>query len=339
MTAFVAVGARAQSASATTLTPTKPTITSPGGVLLAVLTTKSTSVHGTATPNWTRVGEQIQASAGFSASLWIAPDSAAAPVFTWTGAVASSAQLSYYSSAVGPVEAAIATLALNSGTGITHSSASITSTRTNALAVYVDVAAANTALATPTTWTENSDQGSSTDAGRTVWGSKALSSVGSTSGDISVTGANAPWVQWQVELRPAVGDGLEGSKFETSAWYEPGTGASISKAETSAWYEPDTGVAVSNIEVGAWLENPSEVNVSIIESGAWLVREPEEIEVSLMETGAWLDKEPEGIEISIIESGIWLDKIPAPRKKVPISLALIIGSTYPFECILESDSS
>jgi hypothetical protein len=255
MSAFAAVGTRAQSASAATLSPAKPAITgNAGGVLLAVVTSKNGAVHACSTPGWSRIGAQVSASASFTASLWIAPESADAPVFTWSGAAACSAQVAYYWDSLGPMEVSVAALTLNSGTDLNHSTAAFASTRANALAVYVDVAAANTALAAPAGWIERVDAGSATDAGRTVWGDKALGAAGSSSGAIAVVGANADWVQWQVELLVALGDGLESSKMETGAWFDPGEGLDFAK-----------------IEVGAWLENPNEVSISVIEVGAWLV--------------------------------------------------------------------
>ena len=239
---YVTTGARAQSASAATLTPAKPTIEQSGGVLLAVVTSKNNATHATATSGWTRVGAQVNSGASFTASLWIAPASAAAPVFTWTGAVACSAQVAYYFDLAGPMDVSVNASSVNAGTGITHSCFGFNSTRANALAVYIDVAAGNLVLAQPTGWTERVDGGSATDVGRTVWGDKALGAAGSASGAISVAGANAAWVQWQVELRIA----LAAANFEAS------------KLETGAWLDVPEGLAVSKLEVGAWLEVGSE---------------------------------------------------------------------------------
>jgi hypothetical protein len=254
MPAFVAVGTRATSAGAATISPAKPTIVgNAGGVLLAVVTSKNNAVHSCSTSGWSLVGSQINSGASFTASLWIAAEGAAAPTFTWTGSVACSAQVAYYWDSLGPMDVSVSASSNANGTTSTHTSAAFTSTRANALAVYIDVAAANTALATPAGWTEQVDAGSATDAGRTVWGDKVLGASGSSSGAISVTGAAAAWVQWQVELRVATSTGLDASKMEAGAWYDPGTGVDAAKIEVGAWLESPTEMAVAKIEVGAWL--------------------------------------------------------------------------------------
>lgn len=273
MPAFVSAGARATSASASTITPVKPTtVGNAGGVLLAVITTNNNATHSTATLGWTRIGAQVNSGAGFTASLWIAAQAAANPVFTWTGAAPASAQISYYWDVNGPIDTTVAAFTNNNGTANPHTTAAFNSTRANALAVYVDVVDSNaSALATPAGWTEDVDGGTAAgDVGRTAFGSKILGAAGSSSGAISVSGASAAWVQWQVELTYAPGDGLESSKLETGAWYEPEAGVNFSKLETGTWYEPDTGLNFSKLEVGAWLEAPTEVAVSKMEVGAWL---------------------------------------------------------------------
>jgi hypothetical protein len=72
------------------------------------------------------------------------------------------------------------------------------------LVIYIDAAAANTAIAQPTGWTERLDGGSATGATRNANGDKTVASSGGSSGNISVTGANAAWVMWQIELHERV---------------------------------------------------------------------------------------------------------------------------------------
>lgn len=232
------IGTRSQSAGATTLTPAKPTVLGQGGILLAVVTTKNNETHSTVTGGWTKLA-QINSGASFTASLWIAPEGSSAPVFTWTSSVACSAQIAYYVGVDGPIESGgIGGSTNNNGTTSTHSTAAFNTTKNDALVVYVDVSAANTALAAPAGWTENNDTGSATDAGRTVFGSKAVTTSGTSSGAISVTGAAAAWVQWQVELYRKDGNTAEFSKAEVDAWLDPPSGFSASKIEFAAWLEP-----------------------------------------------------------------------------------------------------
>lgn len=250
---LVRVGARVQSAGATTLTPTKPTVdSSTAGAMLAVLFTKNNATHATATSGWSLVS-QVNSGASFTASLWIARASAAAPVFTWTGSVACAAQIAYVDGAEGVVSLTPGAISSNSGTTATHSTASLNSTRAGATVVYIDVAAANTAMAAPSGWTELADAGSATDAGRHVWGSKDLTTSGSASGAISVTGANAAWVQWQVQMADAAAAGAETSKLETGAWLDIPSGAVASKMEIGAWLDL-ADCRFSKIEIGAWLD-------------------------------------------------------------------------------------
>ncbi len=251
--AFIAAGTRATSAGATSISPLKPTVLGNGGKLLCVVTSKNNATHATATPGWTIVGTQVNSGANFTASLWEAVESAAAPTFTWTGSVAASARIVYYVSPDAPA-GLVGAVSSNSGSVNPHTSTAIISTRNQSLFVYLDVAAANTALATPGGWTEDDDSGSATDAGRTAFGSKAAPTTGANSGAISVTGAAADWVQFQVEVRvdaPPAGFGT--SKVEVGAWADPPAGLATSKAEVGAWIEPNV-VGFSKVEVGAWLD-------------------------------------------------------------------------------------
>lgn len=250
---YNSVGTRSQSAGAATLNPAKPTAASANGLMLAVVTSKNNATHSTATSGWTLVA-QVNSGASFTASLWRAKGNAAAPTFTWVGSAACSAQIAYFDDPANAVDTAIGSITNNNGTTSTHSTSAITTTRDNILAVYVDVAAANTALATPSGWTENSDTGSATDAGQTTWGSKSVASSGGSSGAISVTGANAAWVQFQVEV---MGEAAANS-------------LQVSKAEMGAWVEPPSGLTMSKVEMGAWLDAPNQFDVSKVEMGAWL---------------------------------------------------------------------
>ncbi len=253
---YTSVGTRNASAGAASIAPAKPTVNGQNGILLAVVTSKNNATHSTATGGWSQIGTNVNSGASFTASLWIAAESAAAPTFTWTGSVACSGQIAYYSDPAAVTSSTIGASTNNTGSTSTHSTSAIVTTANLSLAVYIDVAAANTALTSPGgVWTQNNDTGSATDAGRTTFGSQSFATSGTSSGAISVTGANAAWVQWQVEvLEVAATAGFETSKAEAAAWYEPPDGFDTSKAEVAAWYEPPSGFDTSKVEVGAWLD-------------------------------------------------------------------------------------
>lgn len=285
---FIAVGTRAQSAGAATISPAKPTVSGVSGCLIAVVQSKNNGIHATATAGWTKLS-QTNSGASFTASLWIAAEGAAAPTFTWTGSVACAAQIAYYTDPANSVNATVSVSGTTgAGTTATHTSTGFTSDAINVLAVYVDAAAANTAIATPSGWTEDVDGGSATDAGRTAFGSKAIATNATGSGNISVTGATAAWVQFQIELKGSAASGAQASKVEADAWLDPVSGAGASKIEAGAWLDTPTGGASSKVEAVAWLD-AAQLYASKIEGSAWL-DPPAGCDVSEMEAIAWLDR-------------------------------------------------
>lgn len=235
---FISVGTRSQAASDTGRTPALPSgVTSGRGVLLCAVHSKNNAVHSTATAGWTKVG-QWDSGASFTVSLFMAVGGASAPAISWTGAAACAAQIAYYDDANNPVSATLGQTSFNTGTGNPHTSTGFNTTGDESLVVYFDVAAANTALGAPSGWTENNDAGSATDAGRHVWGSKKVPVEGSASGNISVSGANAAWVQGQVEILRDVQPGLMSVKLEVGGWLSVPDGLASSKLEVGAWLTP-----------------------------------------------------------------------------------------------------
>lgn len=261
---FNAIGARSQSAGAASIAPSLPTLVTNGnGLLVCVVTSKNNATHSTATGGWTKLG-QVNSGASFTASVFTARQGSGAPTVTWTGSVACSAQIAYYAAPDGALDSTLGNSTSNSGATATHSTTAITTGRANSLAIYVDVAAANTAIGTPSGgWAEDVDAGSATDAGRTAFGSKSIAASGASSGAISVTGANAAWVQWQIELRLTAppSPSFQVSKEEVLAWYDPPDGFDVSKEEILAWYDPSDGFAVSKMEVLAWYDPATSINV------------------------------------------------------------------------------
>lgn len=195
---YVAVGSRANSSGATSRAPALPTTRTNGDLLIAICGSKNNATHSVSGTGWTKIA-QVNSGANWTVSLcWlIVNGSEAAPTISWTGSVACFAHVIQYS---GTSATPFGASNSNTGTTSTHSCTQITTTGSNSMVVYLDGAAANTALATPSGWTENNDSGSTTGATRDTAGSKTIASSGTGSGDISVTGANDAWVMWQYEL-------------------------------------------------------------------------------------------------------------------------------------------
>ncbi len=192
--AYVAAGTRAH-ANAATLTPALPTGT--GNLIIAYCGSENNAVHSTATSGWTK-GSQTNSGAGFTASWFWALNPAAAPVITWTGSTVCGARCYRFSGAhtSGPIGA----YSVNSGSIATHSSASITTTAAGSHVIYLDFVSANTSLATPAGWTQYSSSGNGTFTTANTVGGKDVTTLGATSGAISITGSANPWVQSQLEL-------------------------------------------------------------------------------------------------------------------------------------------
>jgi hypothetical protein len=237
MPVYEGSGSRTQSASDTSRSPAKPSVGGVSGVLYALVTSHNNDTHSCSDSNWQKVA-QANAGGSFTASLWRAPETASAPTFTWPNAAACAARIAYFADPSNALEAAPGSTTSNSGTANPHTTSSITSTRDNSLFVYFDAAAANTAIAQPTGWTEETDAGSGTDGGRTAIGTKDAGSSGSSSGAISVNGANAAWVQFQVEIRGTAPVGFQVSKESVTAWLEPVPGFAVSGMSVLAWLEP-----------------------------------------------------------------------------------------------------
>lgn len=250
---YFSASARAAAAAVTTITPGLPSGQS-RGVVYAVVSSANNAVHATATTGWTKKG-QWNSGANFTVSLFYADRSAVAagPTVTWAGAANASGQCTGWDDPLNPLIADPGTVVSNTGTGTNHSSASFNATAPDSLAIYFDLCAVNTALATPAGWTEHADAGSATDAARTVFGSRSLTNTGDASGAIAVVGGNAAWVQLQVELRTLAATGQQTAKAEAGAWTAPTDGLMTAKAEAGAWTAPTDGLTAAKVEAGVWL--------------------------------------------------------------------------------------
>lgn len=201
---FYATGTASQTAAATTITPALPAALRMGDIIFASLATENNNTHSTATSGWNSL-VQTNSGATWRHSIWWAlyDGTTAAPVFTWTGSVSASARCWHYRR--GYTEGTpVATLGtVGTGTGATHSSTGGNTTQNNVVAQYIDHANANTALGAPGgSWTERFDAGSNTGPYRLVAGDQDITTSGSGSGNLSMSGATAAWVQQQLEIFP-----------------------------------------------------------------------------------------------------------------------------------------
>lgn len=271
---FAGAGTRVQSASAATLTPafTMPAGV-PSGVRLAVVQVKNNDVITTATLGWAKIDQQ-NSGAGLTAALFIGEAGAANPVFTWATAAACGALQWAYGCGFGVVETSIwGALSFAVGAANPHTSPSITTTRDRSLVVYADAGVANTALAAPAGWTEDFDNGSAVDVGRTTVGSKRLDTSGSASGNISVTGSAGAWVQFQVEILTTLPPpGLTLAEEEVAAWVAPDGGLAIAEEEITLWVG-DPGLVVAEEEIVGWIGEPG-LTVAEEEIVLWLGEAP-----------------------------------------------------------------
>jgi len=198
---YGAAGTYAASSGATSRNPALPTGVTSQSELWAAVGSKNNATHSSSTSGWTKVAQQ-NSGASWTVSLWrytgADATSASSITVTWTGSVASFGQSWREQGRRGTDP--LGTPSVNSGTTSTHSTTGVTTTSSGSRVMYVDSAAANTVLATPGSWTEDLDNGSATGTTHLTVGGRDLGSSGSSSGNISVTGAAAAWVQWQIEL-------------------------------------------------------------------------------------------------------------------------------------------
>lgn len=200
---YLNVGTAAVSAGATSRNPALPAARTNGNILIAVVGSKNNATHSIGGTGWASLASQTNSGTGWTVSYWwrVVNGSEAAPTISWTGSAACFGQIVQYTRQNSDTTAPFGTIGTaGTGTGSTHTSTGFNSTRNNSLIIYFDAAIANTAIAQPTSWTERFDAGSATSVTRFAGGDRAITTSGSASGNISVTGAAAAWVQRQFEL-------------------------------------------------------------------------------------------------------------------------------------------
>jgi hypothetical protein len=279
-------GAVNASAGATTITPAKPTVDGSKGRMLAILCTKNNATHSTTTTGWSNLA-QVNSGASFTVSIWEAPETSANPVFTWTGSVACEAAIWYFADPNNPMAALAVGSTANTGSANPHTSTSFNASANDVLAVCVDGGAAATNLNLPSGWGNANNKASATSGTALSVCTKAIATSGSASGAVSVNGAAAAWVQWQLEAKIVAAAAGETSKLEDVAVLEPTDGLSESKLEVVAVLEGTPGDGVSKMEAVAWLDKLS---------GEWtklevdaLLEPPPGLDASKLEVVAWLD--------------------------------------------------
>lgn len=197
-------GALTATAAAVTVAPAfgvDPDDPKNGDVCVAMITTENNASHSCATSGWNFLVQNNGTS--LTQSLWWARKTSVAlsvPTVTWTGSADVSARIFEFKNCrlTDPPVALIGTF--GSGTTTTHTSTGGNTIANDSLVAYFDTCNANTALGTPAGWTEFVDSGSATGPYRTTVGSKAMTTSGSASGNISVTGGGTSWIQQQVEF-------------------------------------------------------------------------------------------------------------------------------------------
>lgn len=218
---FVNNVARSSSGGATTTSPTLPGSRVTGNILIAFAGFKAAGTPTLTTgPGWVVIDTQTVGTWSAIVAWRRIDGTEAAPTFTSPGG--SVANFSQALQMTGPdpnMVSPIGAKSANTGSTSTHSVNALTTTRNASGVIYLDAAAANTALTSPGgVWTQDIDQGSATGATRDSMGHSYVATSGSSSGNISTTGANAAWVMWQIEL-------LSSGPVDTIQETRPFTGA------------------------------------------------------------------------------------------------------------------
>lgn len=202
--AYVAAGTASNSTGdPASITPALPAGIVAGDLLLYVCGTSSgdTAPGHSVAAGWTELNEDPEGLSRASLGYRIATGSDSAPVISFSGGASYSARGQVFAYRGNRNESPFASGAdgVNSGSSSTHSKTEETSTEADVTFIYADWCAANTALGTPTNYTEDSDGGGT--AGRITIGHRDIATTATGSGAISVTGGNAEWVMWLFQVR------------------------------------------------------------------------------------------------------------------------------------------
>jgi hypothetical protein len=187
-----------------------------GDLLLCVTHSENSATHSISGTGWNILTQHTGPTSCQVSYAWRIYDGTDVnPTISWTGSADASARVHLFRDtreAGTPVN----TLGTHgSGTTTTHTSTGGVTTANDVLAVYYGLSRANTAAATPSGWSERFDSGSSTGPVRHYGGDKPIVTIGSGSGDISITAGGTEWIQRQLELLPhSLGDQTHGGEVE-----------------------------------------------------------------------------------------------------------------------------
>jgi len=262
------VGTLSTATGQTSRAPALPSAAQRGDTLIATCASENNDTHSCATTGWSKLG-QTNSGAGWTVSHWVAiydPDNAhsgatAGPTITWANSNDASAQVAAYRDGKGSGTVAAYLGTVGAGTTSTHTATGGNTTANNVLAAYGDHATANTALGAPGgSWTERVDAGSATGPCRIVFGDQEIATSGTGSGNLSMTGANAAWVQQQFEIYAAANTQTNLTEREDFGAGDSGNCASVSYEaadtfNTLLW--TGTGGTTSLIGAGAIAINPA----------------------------------------------------------------------------------
>lgn len=198
---YIAAGALSTATGQTSRTPANPSGIMRGDLLIAVCHKENADTVSVSGTGWTLGGNIANDSSQSAAWAWAIYDGSIGDVtFSWSTSNDASARTFAYRDTKADGTPVLALGTKGSGNGTTHTSTGGNTTQNDSLAVYFDLCQANTALGTPGSWTEDGDSGSATGPTRIAYGSQEIPTSGTGSGNISVTGGNARWIQFQLEI-------------------------------------------------------------------------------------------------------------------------------------------
>lgn len=226
--AYLNVGTLSSFSGNTSVTPALPGLRANGNILIAEVMTKNGATHSLSGSGWTAIHAQQSNGSSMTVSRWWrwVDGTEAAPTISWSGSAAGYARIAQISRPnFDQGSAPFGAMSHNAGTGTTHTSTGVTTTRDNSRVFYFDSGNANTAIATPSGWTEHFDAGSTfIGASRNACGSKAVDTSGTGSGNISVVGAAGVYIQSQIEVLDAA---LPGDQYAVATGDDDGCQADV----------------------------------------------------------------------------------------------------------------
>jgi hypothetical protein len=202
--AYGGAGTLSTGSSVTELTLDRPAGAVEGDIYIAIISISVTDSMTVETINWTKVLQTTHGSTSSAIFYSIANSEPEDLWVTWASAANCGGRVFLYT---GQAAEALGSgnEAINFNTGSTHSCSAITTTANNSWALYFSFSNGNTDLGTPAGWTEDADSGVGVPGTgfRLTAGHKSITTSGTSSGAISVTGDTSGFVMRIYELRAA----------------------------------------------------------------------------------------------------------------------------------------